>query len=112
MVLPKNFNIIVTVADDGVYDAFGLQVTANQMKRTTIISLMLALLIYTIFYLLYMHNPEGNILPKFCLKYFKQAPFYLLHIIASSKVLHIKDVDLYREEKGEVEVESIERTHL
>ena len=70
----------------------------------------MALLIYAIFYLLYMYSPEGNILPKFCLKYFKQAPFYLLHIIASSKVLHIKDVDLYREEKGEEEVESIERT--
>ena len=74
LLLPINNDKIITVADDGINVTLGLQLTAYQMKTVTIISVILAIIILVLIYLLYFHNPDVNILPKFCVKYFSHAP--------------------------------------
>ena len=91
-----------------------LQVTAHGMRTVTIISLILSIISNVLSYLLYIHNPDTNILPKFCLKYFRHAP--LSNIIAHycKKVLHLDNLDVYKDNTQEVEaeVEIVECTHL
>jgi len=111
--LPINSDKIITVADDGINVLLGLQVTAYQMKTVTIISVILSIISNVIWYLLYGHNTETNILPKFCLKYFRHAPLSNL-VYRRAKELHLKDLDVYKDDTEEVEaeVEIIECTHL
>lgn len=92
-----------------------LQVTAQGMKTVTIISLILSIINQVLTYLLYIHNPDTNILPKFCLKYFRHAP--LSNVFANPcefLVLDLNNLDGYKDDTQEVEaeVEIIECTHL
>ena len=100
------------MADDGINFAFGLQLTANQMKKSTSISMILSIILYFIFYLLYVHHRDINILPKLCLKYFKQAPFYIPSMLYNFKIVYIKDLEFYKDDSQEEEVEIVECTHL
>ena len=73
------------------------------------ISLILTIICHILLYQLYIHNPETNILPKFCLKYFRHAPLVNHLANYTKKELHLKDLDVYKDDTEEVEAEATMR---
>ena len=63
LLLPVNDEKIVTVSSDGTNIAFGLLMSAKTVVTISIISTLMAGLLYTLYYLFWMHRPEINILP-------------------------------------------------
>ena len=95
-ILPVNGKKIISISDDGTNISLsGLQIRANEMTRAAMISLVLHFSLQLFHYLLFEHSPENNILPHFCFKHYRYAPFKKF-IPYNIKKLELHTLNVYR----------------
>ena len=97
-ILPVNGKKIISISDDGTNISLsGLQINANEMTRAAMISLVLFFSLQLFHYLLFEHSPETNILPHFCFKRYRYAPFKkFITTQCNIKTLELHTLDIYK----------------